>query len=91
LNKPDLVIQTINLFFTAESSHADRTAALEQIQKWEAVRAARLLKGDAKDPDIRRMATLVVDSAVPAESLLTKLNELPLVEQATIPSQREIA
>ena len=64
---------------------------LEQIQKWEAVRAARLLKGDAKDPDIRRMATLVVESAASTENLLTKLNELPLVERATLPSQREIA
>lgn len=84
-------MSSVSFSFSAESSEEDRTAALQQIGRWPGVKAVGLVKADAKNPVVRRMATLVLDSSGVASEVIGRLGQLPAVEQASIPARRGLS
>jgi hypothetical protein len=84
-------MSSISFTFRADSSEEDRAAALRQIQAWAGVRAASLLKADAKNPAVRRMAMLMLEPTGVTADVIKGLRALPVVEQASIPAQRGLS
>ena len=80
---------SISFTFTSDSTEGERQACLKEIRKWPGVEAAGLLKENAKNPAVRRMATVLHSSRTLTSTLIEQLRAIPCVEQASIPPLRK--
>ena len=83
-------MRSITFTFHPDVAPDRQERTLEQINSWADVHAAGLLKPDAKNSDVRRMAYAYVGDDANAEDLLKRLSGLPEVEQASLPSERRL-
>jgi hypothetical protein len=82
------VMSSISFTFTPESSDAERLGTLRKIQSWAEVAAVGLIKPDAKSPEGRRMAALMLVPSSAPEKIINLLRVLPAVQQTSIPAVR---
>lgn len=77
--------------FDASTSPAVRRDVLDQIRRWEGVVSAQLLKPDARNPDVARMAYVVLADDVDADAVAEQLVRMDAIESASLPARRFIA
>lgn len=81
-------MNSISFTFAAESSEADRTIALREIEQWPGIKAAGFIKANSKSPAVRRMGMLMLDPSGVVPEVMARLRASPLIEQASIPARR---
>jgi hypothetical protein len=72
-------------------SRKDQEVTFTTIKSLDGVTRAGLLKPDALDAEIARMAYAYVDDDTDLDRFVLKLSRLPEIETASIPSQRRVA
>jgi hypothetical protein len=79
---------TLTFNFSGGLNRSGQEKLLKKIQSWQGVRAAARLDPEATDDVISRMAFAELDDGETAESIASRLAELPGVEHVEEPPRR---
>ncbi len=82
--------KVINFSFEPEVRPEQQKATLRIIQQWPSVRHAAQLRPQSNNAVVRRMAFARLAEDADATSILRKIQELPTVEQASVPAVRQL-
>jgi hypothetical protein len=81
---------SVTFSFRPQVSADKRKEVLESISGWTSVLTAALLKPDAKNEEIQRMAFATIAEAAEVERLVKRLTDLPEIEHASVPARRKL-
>lgn len=82
--------KSVTFTFDSSASPAARQDALDRIRHWEGVISAQLLKPDARNPDVARMAYVLLADDADADAVAEQLARMDAIESASVPARRFI-
>lgn len=86
----DRMDTVINFSFGPRVRPEQQEATLRTIQRWPSVRQAAQLRPQSNNPAVQKMAFARLADGADAMSILRKIQSLPAVEQASVPSVRRL-
>ena len=81
---------SITFNFRAQVPPEERRKVLDEIAAWEQVLNASLLKPDATNPLLQKMAYATLKETADPDAVLKKLSKLAQIESASIPPRRKL-
>lgn len=83
-------MRSLTFSFKPEVSQQLQENALAEINSIEGIHLARLLKPDAKDPEVRRMGFVYVKDEADIENIRNQLAGLEVLNDPTDPTARQL-
>lgn len=83
-------MRSISITFHEGVSPEKRKAVLKKINKWKVVKEAGQLMPESKNAGIQRMAYAYLEDVAEIEDVSKKLNEIPEIDSASEPPERQL-
>jgi hypothetical protein len=84
-------VRSVSFTFLAATPPDAQQRVLDDIGRWAGIVTARFLKPGARNPDIARMAYVVLTEDAEVDAVVRRLEAVPGVESASGPSPRYLA
>jgi hypothetical protein len=84
-------LRSVSFTFGAATTADAQQRALDDIGRWDGIVTARFLKPGARNPEIARMAYVVLAEDVEADAVVRRIQAVPGVESASVPPPRYLA